>query len=261
MPGWRIIVAGTWLWSFDDGSDLTQKTWSYRNFRNYPCHGMSSNKYSFYIFCCWNGRTMLIILHRHSRWLWTIQNDALYYRRQVQERRGRPRRSPTLEIFRMQLAIDICTSIGRNKIVKDSRVPSQRLQSRLNRHPPVITVRPMCSRKLEPGQDKNHALLLFIRLEKLGLPACLQTINQAAKIGTQSSKWGSTKRNKTFSEVELYNVLLVFVAKAFKGVQRSALHLKTPASFLPILHWRLIRLVKDESPICDTTPTPLLLSY
>lgn len=112
---WYLVMTFWWkFWS--NAKDLVISP-----FRKISLPPRSSNKYRFYIFCCWICRTTLIVLHRHSLWLWTFQNGRFisYSHWQAQERR-----SPIVEIFRMQLAIDPSTSINRNNIAKASCIPS-----------------------------------------------------------------------------------------------------------------------------------------
>ena len=68
---------------------------------------------------------------------------------------------------------------SRNKIAKEFRVPLQRLRSQLNGHPPKSTVQGVHRRKLAPDQEKAlHDY--FVILDKIGLPARLNMIEQAA---------------------------------------------------------------------------------
>ncbi len=77
------------------------------------------------------------------------------------------------------LAINTCEKVCRNKIAREFRIPVQGLQSRLNLRPPASDVREVNGRKLTPDQEKAlHDY--FIQLDKTGIPACLQMIEQAA---------------------------------------------------------------------------------
>ncbi len=51
-------------------------------------------------------------------------------------------------------AINEWENVSRNKIAQKFRVPIQRLQSRLNEHPPASTIREVHKKKLAPDQEK-----------------------------------------------------------------------------------------------------------
>ncbi len=77
------------------------------------------------------------------------------------------------------VAINTREKVCPNKIAREFRIPVQRLRSRLNGHPPASNVRGVNGRKLAPDQERAlHDD--FIQLDKAGMPARLQMIEQAA---------------------------------------------------------------------------------
>ena len=84
------------------------------------------------------------------------------------------------------VAINTRKKVCRSKIAREFNVSIQRLRSRLNRHPAASTVRGLYRRILAPDQDKAlHDY--FVQLDKIGMPARLHLIEQAANLVLQMS--------------------------------------------------------------------------